>query len=132
MMMLAARAVLALLAAYHLGTGLLALIAPARARRLVRALYAADLRDAAQMDYVVAMIGAQAVAIGVLAAVATADPARNRAIVSGLALLQLLRAATRVARMRTLRDALGVPPRRNAIMVVVLLLEVAILGASLT
>ena len=132
MMMLAARAVLALLATYHLGTGLLALIAPARARGLVVALYAADLRDDAQMDYVVAMIGAQAVAIGVLAAVATADPARNRAIVGGLALLQLLRAATRVARSRTLRDALGVPPRRNAIMVVVLLLEVAILGASLT
>jgi hypothetical protein len=132
MMMLAARAVLALLAAYHLGTGLLGLIAPARARRLVRALYAADLRDAAQMDYVVAMIGAQAVAIGVLAGVATADPARNRAIVGGLALLQLLRAATRVARSRTLRDALGVPTRRNAIMIVALLLEVVILGASLT
>ena len=131
MITLAAQAVLALLAAYHLGTGLLALMAPAGARRFARALYAADLRDNGQMDYVVAMIGAQAVAIGVLAAVATVDPVRNRAIVGGLALLQFLRAATRVARAGTLRDALGVPPRRNAIKIAVILAEVAVLAASL-
>ena len=131
MIMLAAQAVLALLAAYHLGTGLLALIAPAGARRFARALYSADLRENGQMDYVVAMIGAQAVAIGVLAAVAAVDPVRNRAIVGGLALLQFLRAATRVARAGTLRDALGVPPRQNAMMIAVLLAEVAVLAASL-
>ena len=70
-------------------------------------------------------------AIGVLAAVAAVDPVRNRAIVGGLALLQFLRAATRVARTRTLRDALGVPPRRNGIMIAVLLAEVAVLATSL-
>ena len=110
---------------------MLALIAPTHARSFVRALYAADIRGAAQMDYVVAMIGAQAVAIGVLAGIAAVDPVRNRAIVVGLALLQALRAATRVARAGTLRDALGVPPHRNAIMIAVIVVEVGILAASL-
>ena len=131
MTLLLARAVLALLATYHLATGLLALMAPGRARRFVRTLYGAQLGDAAPMDYAVAMIGAQAVAIGVLAAFAAVEPTRYRAIVAALALLQLLRALVRGIRARVLRDALGVPPRRNVIMIVVLLLEVVVLAAFL-
>ena len=131
MTLLLARAVLVVLAAYHLTTGLLALTAPAKARRLMRTLYGADLPDAAALDYAVSMIGAQALAIGVLAAVAAVDPARYRWVVAALALLQLLRAIVRVGRARVLRDALGVLPRRNVTMVVVLLLEVAALTAFL-
>ena len=131
MTLLLARAVLVALAGYHLTTGLLALIAPARARRLVRTLYGAELPDAAAMDYAVSMIGAQAVAIGVLAAVAAVDPTRNRWVVGALALLQLLRAVVRIGRANVLRDTLGVPTRRNVVMIVVLLLEVSVLTAFL-
>lgn len=131
MTLLLARAVLVVLAAYHLTTGLLALTVPAKARQLVRTLYGAELPDAAAMDYAVSMIGAQALAIGVLAAVAAVDPARHRWVVAALALLQLLRAAVRLGRATVLRDALGVPPRRNAVMIVVLLLEVSVLTAFL-
>ena len=131
MTLVLARVVLVVLAVYHLTTGLLALAAPTRARQLMRELYGAELPDAAAMDYAVSMIGAQALAIGVLAAVAAVDPTRNWWVVAALALLQLIRAAVRIGRARVLRDALGVPPQRNVIMIVVLLLEVAVLTAFL-
>jgi hypothetical protein len=127
MTLLLAQVVLVILAIYHLTTGVLALVAPAAARRLVRVVYGAQLVDAAPMDYAVSMIGAQAIAIGVLAAVATTDPVRYRAVVVALALLQLLRALVRMVRARLLRDALGVATDRNAVMVAVLLVEVAVL-----
>jgi hypothetical protein len=127
MTLLLAQVVLVILAIYHLTTGVLALLAPATARRLVRVVYGAQLVDAAPMDYAVSMIGAQAIAIGVLAAVATTDPVRYRAVVVALALLQLLRALVRMVRARLLRDALGVATDRNAVMVAVLLVEVAVL-----
>jgi hypothetical protein len=131
MTLLLAQAVLALLAVYHLMTGTLALIAPSAARRFARTMYGAQLVDAAPMDYAVSMIGAQAIAIGVLAGVATPDPAGHRAVVAALALLQFLRAIVRVARARVLRDSLGVTPQRNVGMIGVLLVEVAILVAFL-
>lgn len=129
MKLLLAQAVLALLAVYHLATGAVALVAPSRARRFARAVYGAQLADAGPMDYLVSMIGAQAIAIGILAAAATADPARYRAVVAALALLQLLRALVRVVRAGVLRDSLGVQPHRNASMIALLLIEVAILAA---
>src|SRR5689334_3797086 len=127
MTLLLAQVVLVVLTIYHLITGVLALVAPATARRLVRVVYGAQLVDAAPMDYAVSMIGAQAIAIGLLAAVATTDPVRYRAVVAVLALLQLLRALVRIGRARLLRDALGVATDRNAVMIAVLLAEVAVL-----
>ena len=132
MTLLLTQAVLALLAVYHLGTGALALAAPSRARGLARALYGAQLIDAAPMDYLVSMIGAQAIAIGLLAAVAAGDPPHHRAVVAALALLQLCRAIVRVVRARMLRDSLGVPPGRNVAMILVLLTEVAVLAVFLS
>ena len=131
MTLLLTQAVLAILAVYHLVTGALALVAPSKARQFARNAYGAEFVDTAPMDYLVSMIGAQALAIGVLAAVATSDPAGHRAIIAALALLQLVRAVVRVVRARVLRDSLGVSSQRNVIMVVVLLAEVAILAAFL-
>ena len=132
MTLLLTQAVLAILAMYHLVTGALALVAPSKARQFARNAYGAEFVDAAPMDYLVSMIGAQALAIGVLAAVAMPDPAGHRAVVAALALLQLLRAIVRVVRARVLRDSLGVSPQRNVVMVVVLLVEVAVLATFLS
>ena len=125
------RLVLAVLAVYHLTTGLLALVAPARARRLMHALYAARLEGSAAMDYATAMIGAQALAIGALAANAIRNPDDHHAIVAVLAYLPLVRAAVRIIRARTLRDALQVPASRNGIAIAALLAEAAVLLAFL-
>lgn len=125
------RLVLAILAVYHVVAGLVALAAPARARRLMRVLYAAELEGSAAMDYATAMIGAQALVIGVLAAIAIRNPDDHRAVIAALALLQLVRAGVRIVRARTLRDAMRVPPSRNAIAIATLVAESAVLLAFL-
>lgn len=121
-------AVIGVLALYHLVTGAMALFAPSRAARAVGALYGARLVDAPQLRYATSMIGALAIAIGGLAAVAAFDPYDNRAIIAALIVLQLARLFCRVRDRRMLAESLAVPPRRNAAMVAVLGLEVAILA----
>ncbi len=123
------RLVLAILALYHIVTGVVALLAPERARKLMSVLYGAELQASAQLDYATAMIGAQALAIGALAAVASLDPLAHGPIVAALAGLQLLRAGVRIARRRTLHESLGAPPGRNAVAVGVLFVESALLIA---
>ena len=126
-----ARLVLAILALYHLATGLVALVAPALARRLMRTVYAAELEASPAMDYATAMIGAQALALGLLAALAVRDPSGQRPFVAVLALLQLVRASVRIVRARTLRETMGVPASRNALAVAALLGEALVLLAFL-
>lgn len=122
------RGVLLLLAVYHLVSGALALLAPSRARAFVRALYAAELQSTPQLDYLVTMIGAQALAIGALATLAAISPLEHRSVIGALALLQLLRAGARIARRRALHTSLGVPPSRNALAAALLVAEALLLA----
>ena len=123
--------VVGILAIYHLLMGALALFAPARAARAIGALYGASLVDAPQLRYSTSMIGALALAVGGLAAIAAPHPYEHRAIVGALLLLQLARMFCRVRDRRLLAESLGVAPSRNVLMIAVLGLEVAVLALAL-
>lgn len=123
--------IVGILAVYHLVMGAIALFAPVRAARAAGALYDAALVDAPQLRYATSMIGALAVAIGGLAAVAAPRPYEHRAIVVALLALQLARLFCRIRDRRLLASSLGVAPRRNAMMIAVLGLEVVALSLVL-
>ena len=121
---------LVVLAVYHLVMGTVALFAPARAVRAAGALYGARLGDGAQLRYATSMIGALAIAVGALAAVAAVRPSANRPIIGALLVLQLARLFCRVRDRRLLTDSLGVAPGRNGAMITVLAVEVVILALA--
>ena len=125
---LLARLVLWLLAAYHLVLGAAALLAPPLAVRLVRSLYGAAVPEGGAFRYMTSMIGALALAVGWLAAVAARAPAEHRAVVGALVLLQLCRIFCRLRDRRLLARSLGVSARSNGAAVVVLGAECAVLG----
>ena len=121
----------AALAIYHLATGAVALLAPRSAARLVGAFYGATLGDSPQLRYATSMIGALALAVGIVAASAAPDPLAHRPIIAALLVLQLARLGCRLRDRRLLLAAFGVTPRRNAVMVAVLSLEVLIFAFAL-
>ena len=123
--------VLWLLAFYHLAMGATALLAPSAAARAVGILYGARLADDGALRYLTSMIGALALAIGGLAAVAARSPAQHRPILVALLVLQLARAFCRIRDRRVLADSLGVTPRRNAAAIAVLAAESAVLMLAL-
>lgn len=122
--------VLGILAVYHLVMGAIALFAPARAARTAGALYGVHLDNVPQLRYATSMIGALAVAVGGLATVAAFDPYQHRPIIASLIALQLARLFCRVRDRRMLAETLGVAPRRNAAMVLVLGVEAAVLALA--
>ena len=131
-MLLLARAVLFVLAAYHLTVGALSLFSHAAASNLVARLYGAtSLDDSPQLRYAVKMLGLQALALGALAAVAAWSPAEHRDVVAALAALQAGRAACRLAFRRSLRETFGIPERRNLLNASLLIVEAVILVAVL-
>lgn len=121
--------VLFVLAGYHIIAGGMALAAPSYAPLLMRSLYGARLpQNDGAVRYMTSMIGALALAIGVLALVAAPRPAGHRAIVATLLVLQLARIFCRLRDQRLLATALGVSARSNAAAIAVLGLESAVLG----
>ena len=114
------RFVLWLLAAYHLVMGAMALFAPSAAPPVIRSLYGASIADSGQLRYLTSMIGALAIAIGGLAAVAAPSPASNRPVIAALLVLQLSRLFGRVRDRRLLADSLHVSARSNAAAIVLL------------
>jgi hypothetical protein len=125
-------AVLWLLAAYHLTMGVTALVSPATAPRVMRALYGMTLPADDAWRYLTSMVGTLALTIGVLAAVAALAPAANRPIVAALLLLQLGRILCRIRDRRLLATALGVSGVRNSAAILVLVVECVVLGTWLT
>lgn len=119
------------LALYHLGVGAVALIAPGAATRLVGVLYGARLDDSPQLRYATVMIGALAIAIGIVAVGAARAPVAHRSVIGALLVLQLARLVSRVRHRRLLATAFGVTPARNAGMIAVLGLEIAVLALAL-
>ena len=90
------RAVLVLVAVAHLFLGAVAFIAkPEMITRYAALTYGAAVTITPPLQHVVRILGAFMLAIGVMAALALRDPVRNRAIVDGIAVLQLLRVAQR-------------------------------------
>ena len=124
----AARFVLWLLAVYHVVVGAIALVSPARAASVMRSLYGAALPQSDAFRYATSMIGALALAIGLVAGVAALAPAQHRGIVAALLVLQLGRIFCRLRDRRLLASSLGVTTGRNGAAIVVLGAECAVLG----
>lgn len=121
--------VLFVLGGYHIIVGGMALAAPSYAPILMRSLYGARLpQNEGAVRYMTSMIGALALAIGVLALVAAPRPAAHRALVATLLVLQLARIFCRLRDRRLLATALGVSARSNAAAIAVLGLESVVLG----
>lgn len=125
------RAVLGLLAVYHLAMGLAATFAPRLAARLGRALYALQAEDTPQLRYGLRMLGLYALAIGSLAALAALDPRTHVAIILVIAALQLARATARLVLRRELAAAFGIGSRRSALNAAVLVAQALALTATL-
>jgi len=119
--------VLWLLAAYHIVMGAVALFAPDLASRMVASLYGASVVASAQQRYMTSMIGALALAIGGLAAVAAQRPYDNRAIIAAFLVLQLFRTFCRLRDRRVLAESFGVSGRANATAIAVLGAESVVL-----
>jgi hypothetical protein len=124
-------AVLALLAAYHLVMGLVALLAPRTAGRLVGAFYGATLGDSPQLRYATSMIGALALSVGVMLVGGFLISEATRWIIVAVIVLQLSRLYCRIRDRRLLAAAFGVTSRRNALAAAVLGLEIVILTVAL-
>ena len=126
-----AAAVLWLLAVYHVTMGAAALFAPSTAARLVRALYGAALPDDGAFRYAVSMLGALALVVGGLAAVAARAPNDNHPIVLALLALQLCRAFCRIRDRALLARAFGITPARNTAAIAALAAESIVLTLAL-
>ena len=124
---LALRAVLLLLAAYHLVIGVVSVTSLRATARLTNALYGLSVRDDPQLAYAVRMLGLYALAIGSLLALAARAPSQHRDVIAVVAVLQLMRAASRIVSRRELTRVFSVPARRNALNAALLVVEAAIL-----
>jgi hypothetical protein len=122
------RAVLAVLAAYHLGIGLASVLSGRLTRRVAGALYGIGVEESAQMRYAVRMLGLYALALGALLVPAVLEPAAHRDVIVVVCGLQLARAACRVLLRRELTAAFHVSPRRNAFNAALLVAEAAVLA----
>lgn len=124
---LALRAVLVVLAAYHLLVGMVSVTSFRATARLTSALYGLNVRDDPQLAYAVRMLGLYALAVGSLLALAARAPSEHRDVIAVVAVLQLLRAASRLVSRRELTRVFSVPARRNALNAALLVAEAAIL-----
>ena len=107
------RLVLVVVAAAHLFLGAVAFVAlPDMVTRWAAATYGATITLTPPLQHAVRILGAFMLAIGVMAAFALRDPVRNRAIVDGIAILQLLRVAQRLIFSTQIQEAFAVPSGR--------------------
>jgi hypothetical protein len=125
------RALLTLLAAYHLGIGLLSALRPRTAGRVSATLYGTNVAESPQLRYGLRMLGLYAIAIGSLLVLAAASPAQHRPVILVACALQLARAACRIAFRSELTAAYGISPRRNYLNASLLVAEALVLAVAL-
>jgi len=91
------RAVLALVCISHLVLGAIGFVSvPEPVAKAISAVYGATVTITPELQHVIRILGAFMLAIGVMAAFAFMNPQENRAIITGVAVLLLLRVAQRI------------------------------------
>lgn len=121
------RAVLVVLAIYHLVIGAVSVLSFDVTVRLTSAFYGLRVNDDPQLAYAVRMLGLYALAIGALLVVAARDPASHRDVIAVVAGLQLLRGISRILSARQLSLAFRLSRRRNVMNAALLVIEATIL-----
>lgn len=123
------RAILALLAVYHLSMGITSVFFQRGAEGLARGLYGIEMEGSGErFSYALRMLGLYALAFGFLLARAAMDPAGHRSVIAAAILLQSVRAASRLVSAGTLRAAFGVAPARNGLSAAALVTQAALLA----
>jgi|SRR5947208_3265413 len=123
------RALLALLAGYHLAIGVVSVASLRVTARVVAALYGLSVAETPALRYAVRMLGLYALALGALLALAARAPGAHRDVIAVVAGLQLARAACRLLLRHELTAAFQLPMRRNAVHAALLVAEAAVLVA---
>ena len=121
------RAVLASLAAYHLGIGLLSVASLRATARVTRLAYGLVLDDTPQLAHAVRMLGLYALTLGLLLGLAAWSPHEHRDVIAVVAGLQILRALSRIGYRRELGSLFSISARRNAFNAAMLVLEAMVL-----
>jgi hypothetical protein len=106
-------------AAYHLFVGLSLNFSPAFTRLIARA-YGATLDWTAQPVYILKMLGAFMIALGILAALSARDPVRHSIVPLGFIILFGLRALQRLIFMHEIGAAFGISSPRLVVQFVVM------------
>ena len=105
----ALQALLAFVAICHLIIGLCAFIGlPGPVQAIVESVYGAHVTLTPQLQHVIRMLGAFMIAIGVIAGLAAIRPEHSGPIVTGIAILLLLRVLQRLMFANEVHDAFGV------------------------
>jgi membrane-associated HD superfamily phosphohydrolase len=105
----ALRILLAIVSISHLLLGLLAVVAPPETvARLVATFYGATLEVTPAVQHVLRILGAYMMAIGVMAAFAFFNPAKQKGILAGIILLLVLRVAQRLIFASEIQQNFGV------------------------
>ena len=120
---------LVLLAAYHLGIGLVSVASQRWTASVAHGMYGLSVVGGdARFQYAMKMLGLYALALGGLLVLAAHDPTANRPVLAALLFLQAARGVSRLTFHRLLADAFGVDPRRNAAHAFLLLATAALLA----
>lgn len=107
------RTLLAFLAAYHLGIGLVSVGSLRLTARVTASLYGLSVVESPALGYAVRMLGLYALTLGALLVMAARAPSTHRDVIMVVAGLQLARALCRILFRRELTEAFRVAPQRN-------------------
>lgn len=121
------RAVLVMLAAYHLAIGMLSVTSLRVTARVTATLYGLSVAESAPLRYAVRMLGLYAIALGALLTFAARAPATHRDVIIVVAGLQLARALCRLVLQKELSAAFKLRLCRNVFNATLLVGEAALL-----
>jgi hypothetical protein len=121
------RAVLVILAGYHLGIGIISVTSLRLTARVTATLYGLAVVESPALRVAVRMLGLYALAIGTLLGLAALDPSSHREVIMVVAGLQLARAICRLFFGEELRVAFQLRIERNMINASLLVAEAVML-----
>ena len=107
----ALRILLALIGLAHLALGAISNLAPPETLvRVVSAVYGATIEMTPQLHHVIRILGVFMIGVGVLAFLASRDPRRNQAIVTGIIVILVLRVFQRILLGREIIETFDIAP----------------------
>lgn len=83
--------------------------------------YGANVTLTPQISYVIRMLGAFVLVLGILGGVAALDPARNKAIINCIVILLVLRVLQRIFLAKEIFEAFGITNARNMSNIIIFL-----------